>query len=253
MSLGTTRRRAEPDHGVSSAANRFRERALSNRRRPWLRALLVVASVALAALVGWLVWWSPVLAVDDVEVAGVTGAEARAVAELASVPEGTPLARVDTDALAARVRGRITVAEASVRRSWPATLRVEVVPRTAALVVRNPDGRLEVVDAEGVTFGVVRAAPAGIPVVTATGTRGTTREALVSSLALLRALPPRLAAEVSGIRVSSANLVTFTLGARTVVWGGGEQSPRKVAVLSALLRTKAKVIDVSAPDTPVTR
>src|SRR6187402_1235417 len=113
MSLGTTRRRAEPDHGVSSAANRFRERALSNRRRPWLRALLVVASVGLAALVGWLVWWSPVLAVDDVEVAGVTGAEARAVAELASVPEGTPLARVDTDAVATRVRGRITVAEAS--------------------------------------------------------------------------------------------------------------------------------------------
>ncbi len=253
MSLGTTRRHVQPDSGVSSAANRFRERALSNRRRPWLRALLVVATVAVAALVGWLVWWSPVLGVDDVEVAGVTGAEARAVAALASVPEGTPLARVDTDAVAARVRERVTVAEASVRRSWPGTLSVEVVPRTAALVVRNPDGRLEVVDAEGVTFGVVRAAPAGIPVVTATGSRGTTREALVSSLALLRALPPRLAADVSGIRVSSANLVTFTLGPRTVVWGGGEESPRKVAVLTALLRTKATVIDVSAPDTPVTR
>ena len=48
-------RRARPRRLLGSA-NRFRERALSNRRRPWLRALLVVAFVALAALVGWLVW-----------------------------------------------------------------------------------------------------------------------------------------------------------------------------------------------------
>ena len=96
------------------------------------------------------------LGVDDVEVSGVTGAEAAAVSELVAVPTGTPLARVDTDAVADRVRERITVAEVSVRRSWPGTLTVDVVPRTAALVVKNPQGRLEVVDAEGIAFAVVR-------------------------------------------------------------------------------------------------
>ena len=75
----------------------------------------------------------------------------------------------------------------------------------------------------------------------------------MASLALLDALPPELSGKVSGITVSSANLVTFTLGRRTIVWGGGEDSARKVAILSALLRTKATVIDVSAPGTPVTR
>ena len=50
--------------------------------------------------------------------------------------------------------------------------------------------------------------------------------------------------------MSSADLVTFTLGTRTVVWGSGEESPRKVAILRALLTTKAKVIDVSAPGHP---
>ena len=53
--------------------------------------------------------------------------------------------------------------------------------------------------------------------------------------------------------MSSANLITFTLGKRSVVWGSGEDSGRKVAILGALLETPAKVIDVSAPDTPVTR
>jgi cell division protein FtsQ len=252
MSLGTTRRHLD-DSGVASSANRFRERALSNRRRPWRRALLVVLAVAAAALVAWVVGWSTWLGVDDVEVTGVTGSEAAAVARLVDVPVGTPLARVDTEAVGARVRERVTVAEVSVRRSWPRTLTVEVVPRSAALVVRNPQGRLEVVDAEGISFGTVRAVPKGVPVVTATGVEGTTKEALLSSLALLDALPADLADSVSGIKVSSANLVTFTLGSRTVVWGSGEDSARKVAILTALLKTKAKVIDVSAPDTPVTR
>ena len=156
------------------------------------------------------------------------------------MPVGTPLARVDTEAVGARVRERVTVAEVSVRRSWPGTLTVEVVPRSAALVVRNPQGRLEVVDAEGVTFGTVRAVPKGVPVVTATGAEGTTREALLSSLALLEALPAELAGKVSGIKVSSANLITFTLGARTVVWGGGEDSARKVAILTALLQDQGE-------------
>lgn len=253
MSLGTTRRHLDGDHGVASSASRFRERALSNRRRPWRRALLVALAAAVVAALVWVVGWSTWLGLDRVEVTGVTGAEARAVAELVDVPVGTPLARVDTQAVGARVRERVTVAEVSVHRSWPGTLSVEVVPRAAALVVRNPQGRLEVVDAEGVTFGTVRTVPKGVPVVTATGSEGTTREALQASLALLEALPDGLAADVSGIKVSSANLITFTLGSRTVVWGGGEDSVRKVAILTALLATKAKVIDVSAPDTPVTR
>ncbi len=239
--------------GAASSANRFRERALSNRRRPWRRVLTWLAVLAAAAGLVWVVGWSHLLGVGDVEVSGVSGEEAVAVGELVAVPLGTPLARVDTDAVAARVRERITVAEVSVRRAWPTTLAVEVVPRTAALVVKNPQGALEVVDAEGVAFREVSTAPAGVPLVTATGSKGSTREALQSSLALLDALPADLADSVRAVTVSSADLVTFTLGSRTIVWGSGEDSPRKVAILRALLTTKAKVIDVSAPDTPVTR
>jgi cell division protein FtsQ len=251
MSLGTTPRTHHSD--VGAEANRFRDRALSSRRRWWRRVLLVLGGAAALALAGWVVGWSTLLGVDDVEVSGVTGAEQRAVADLVQVAPDTPLARVDTDAVASRVRSRITVAEVSVRRSWPGTLTVHVVPRTAALVVKNPQGQLEVVDPEGISFAVVRTAPKGIPVVTATGAQGMTPEALQSSLALLDALPSEIARQVTALTVSSADLVTFSLGRRTVVWGSGEESVRKVEILRALLRTKARAIDVSAPDTPVTR
>lgn len=252
MSLGTTPRTSERT-GASTSANRFRERALSNRRRPLRRALTWLTALAVLAGVGWVVGWSHLLGVRDVEVLGVTGEEASAISALVAVPTGTPLARVDTDAVAARVRERITVAEVSVRRAWPTTLAVEVVPRTPALVMKNPQGRLEVVDAEAVVFREVEKAPPGVPLVTAKGSKGTTPEALRSALALLEALPDDLATDVRAVTVSSADLVTFTLGSRTVVWGSGEDSPRKVVILRALLTTKAKVIDVSAPDTPVTR
>lgn len=253
MSIGTARSSTAAGRGATTTANRFRERALSHRRRPWRRALLGVLAVGVCALLGWVVGFSTALGVQHVEVSGVEGAEAAAVSELVAVAPGTPLLRVDTDAVGARVRERVTVAEVSVRRSWPRTLSVDVVPRTAALVMRNPEGQLEVVDATGVAFGVVKAAPKGVPVVTATGAAGTSRDALRASLALLDALPEDLASQVSAVRVSSANLVSFTLGSRTVVWGGGEDSARKATILSALLPTAAKVIDVSAPDTPVTR
>lgn len=252
MSLGTTRR-GPGGRDAAGEANRFRERALSHRRRSWWRWLRWLAGAGLVALVAWVVGWSTLLGVDDVEVSGVTGGESDAVAELARVPVGTPLARVDVAAVAERVRTRITVAEVSVRRSWPGTLSVDVVPRTAALVVKNPQGRLEVVDPDGISFAVVRVAPRGVPVVTATGARGMTPAALQSSLALLEALPADIADRVTSLTVSSADLVTFKLGSRTVVWGSGEASVRKVEILQALLRTKARVIDVSAPDTPVTR
>ncbi len=127
-----------------------------------------------------------------------------------------------------------------MRRSWPRTLVVDVVPRVPAIVVKNPRGRLQVVDATGVTFGEVAAAPRGVPVVTATGSRSMTPEALQAALALLRDLPEDLSARVSAVTVSSADLVTFTMRGRTVVWGGEDQHELKIRVLRALLTTKAR-------------
>ena len=253
MSLGTNTSSSRDTRGVASSATRFRERALARRRRPWRRVLVALTAVGVVAALVWLFGWSTVLGVRKVEVMGMEGAQAKAVAALVQVPDGTPLARVDTGAVAERVRGERRVAEVSVRRSWPGTLVVDVVARTPAIVVRNPQGQLEVVDATGVSFAVVKKAPAGVPVVTALGAQGTSRGALKAALALLDELPPELASDVSAVRVSSATLITFTLGARTIVWGGGEEAARKVEILRALLATDAKTIDVSAPDTPVTR
>lgn len=249
--MSTTR--TAPSVGLASSATRFRDRALENRRRPWRRALAALLASAVVAAAGYVAGWTDVLGVHRVTVTGVTGSEAREVLALVDVPTGTPLVRVDVEGVEAAVRARVTVAEVSVRRAWPRTLEVDVVPRSAAIVVRDPEGRLRVVDATGVAFGTVRTAPEGVPVVTATGAAATSPEAMKTALAFLDALPDDLEKKVTAVRVSSANLVTFTMGRRTVVWGGERDGDLKVRVLRTLLTTKAGVIDVSAPTTPVTR
>lgn len=239
--------------GRTQGHPRFQERALQRRRRPWLRALWTLVALAFVGGLVWLTFWSPVLAVRSVEVTGVTGADRAAVTGLVRIPTGTPLARVDLEAVEERVRSRRTIAEVSVERGWPSTLRVRAVPRQPALVLKNPQGQLEVVDATGLSYATVTTPPPGVPVVTAASSKGTTKEALEAALSMVHTLPPNLADQVGSITLSTANLVSFTLGDVKVVWGGADEADRKLAIVTALLPTEPEVIDVSAPDTPVTR
>jgi cell division protein FtsQ len=209
--------------------------------------------VAVASLLVWLVGFSPVLAVRSVEVVGVPDSEVAAIKALAKVPSGEPLARVDTDAVADRVAERATLADVSIERSWPSTLVIHASPRVPFLVVKNPQGQLKVVDGSGVAYAEVNRAPKGVPVVTAASDAALSRDALAAAVSVVRVLPSTLQHRVSSVTVSSANLVTLTVGSTTVVWGGVAEPERKLAIVTALLKHQHRVIDVSAPSTPVTR
>ena len=80
------------------------------------------------------------------------------------------------------------------------------------------------------------------------------RDALLAAVAVVKVLPAPLQRQVTDVTVvSGANLVTLRVRGTTVVWGGVSQPEKKLTVMSALLKSHPKVIDVSAPDTPVTR
>lgn len=246
---------AERQTGVRSSRARFERRARTARRRLWRAWALGLLLAALSAALVWVVAFSSVLAVTGVRVDGVSGDEAVAVRGIADDALGTPLARVDLSAIERRVSERKAIAEVTVERSWPRTLVVHAAPRTPAIVLKNPDGQLEVVDAAGVAYGTVGDRPAGVPLVNASTAAGVTPDALSAALSVVRSLPPELAHSVSDITVSSANLVTFSHGRTEVVWGGADQAQLKVRILQALLRTKPlpTLIDVSAPETPVSK
>ena len=117
-------RRVRGDGGprrLPSARVRFEQRAHAARRRPWVLVGTAVAILTLMGGLGWVVWASPVLVVDEVVVTGLDGADRDAALTAAAVPIGEPLARVDSAAVAQRVGSLPIVKRAVVTRSWPRT------------------------------------------------------------------------------------------------------------------------------------
>ena len=90
---------------------------------------MAVVAVLVAGL--WLVEMSPVLAARTVRVEGVPASVVPGIRDRADVPVGTPLARLDTDAIAQRVIEAGTLAEVTVARSWPRTVVIRASLRAA--------------------------------------------------------------------------------------------------------------------------
>src|SRR5262249_19205916 len=85
----------------------------------------------------------------------------------AGVKLHTPLIRVDTAAVARRVDKITQVQSASVRRSWPSSIVIAVVPRTPTFLVRAGHG-YDVIDTYGVVLGRSARPRAGLVLLKAT-------------------------------------------------------------------------------------
>lgn len=227
-------------------AERAREQRRAHRRVLLRRAGWVVGALAPFALVGWLLLASPWLVVDTVVVTGERRVTAAAVLQVADVRLGVPLARVDTSAVAARVRGLGPVLSVSVRRRWPGTLEVRVVEREpVAAVGRAPSFTL--LDATGARLGTARVLPAGL-VRLGVAHPGPEDAATRAALTVLQSLPRVVRSHVAAVRATGPEHVTLVLrDGRTVVWGGVGEGAAKAAALVPLLRLPGDVYDVSTP------
>lgn len=235
----------------TSLPHRAAERGRARRRSRLVGVLTTLLVLALLLGAGWLLLGSDALGVDRVRVTGVQRLTAADVEAHARIAKGTPLARLDTDAVAERVTALAAVREVDVVRRWPGTVEIAVRERTPAAVLREGTGWL-LVDRTGVAFARERRRLAGLPVLDAAADAG--RAELRSALDVLDSLPAAVRADVREVSVASAEEVTLRLSkGRSVVWGSTERAERKAAVLTVLLSRKASVYDVSAPDTPTTR
>ncbi|MFF8812074.1 cell division protein FtsQ/DivIB [Streptomyces pactum] len=231
-------------------------------RRPDRRTvvLALVAAVLLGGAGTWVVYGSGWLRAERVTVTGTRALTPAAVREAAEVPLDTPMASVDTGAVADRLRSRLPrVAEVDVVRSWPHTIRLEVTERKAVAVIRS-GRRYTEVDREGVRFATSAKAPAGVPVLaldTGAATPSTRRfgadRLRREGVRVAVALPAPVRRDARVVRVRSYDSITVELaGDRTVMWGSGERGAAKARALTALLKAvpEGRHFDVSAPSAP---
>jgi cell division protein FtsQ len=233
--------------------NAARPRVRSRRRRRV--ALGVLALAAIVAGAAWVLLGSRLLAVRSVVVTGTRLVPQSEVLAAAGIKQGTPLIRVNTAQVAARVETIRQVQSARVTRSWPDRMVIAVRERTPALAVPAPGGGFDLVDPDGVIVQWAARRPAGFPVyITA---------AVISSLrgdpdvwaaaTVLGDLPARLRASVILVTAPSPEQVTLRLThGVTVLWGGTGDARQKAEELGVLMPTHASYYDVSAPGSAVT-
>ncbi|MGH8885358.1 MAG: cell division protein FtsQ/DivIB [Egibacteraceae bacterium] len=238
--------------------------------------LLAVAAAALAR--------SPLFAVTEVRLVGVSGKQAVEVRELMPIALGENLLTADLGHVERRLEGLPWIRSARAIRHPPSAVEIRVETRQPAAVVRL-EGALWTVDAEGVVL-----APGGKPglveidgpnsVLPGVGT-ATSDAAVRNALAVHTALPSRLSHAVDrydapserGLRLhlvlpelsgasppapatSSSSSSPLPPGI-WVRFGTDERSDEKARVLDALLeqirRASGRIveIDVRAPDNPV--
>jgi cell division protein FtsQ len=231
--------------------------ARSKRKRYFIGGALVLGVVTLV----YLMFWSPVLRVQEVKVVGARHTTSEQIAEVAGLDTSDNLLRISTGAIAARAEELPWVKKADVDRMLPGTVRVRITERTPALLLSLASGEWTI-DASGVVLEEGEAVK-GLPVLTGVEVGGVTpgdrlqteeaRDALIS----FKALPAAMRKDVAAVLAPTRERISFSLVTHTVVrFGAAERLDAKNKVLRALLaRLRSEhvtpaYIDVRVPTNP---
>lgn len=240
------------------------------------RWVLLCAVLTLVSAVVWLLFASPWLALESVQVQGNSTVLADQVHQQVQPQLGVPLARLDTQQMAKQVLSIPEVAQAQLTRHWPHTVIITIRQRHAVARTDEPVSRL--VDEQGVAFSAAPAdaqlpvvsvslAPGQPPVWGQMGQRPDQQDPAVvraRRLAVSTALQvgaalrtvPQLGASVRQVQVVDGQAVVQLSDSRQVIWGDDSEGEAKVKALLALVQpgsptSSANTFDVRTPDFPV--
>lgn len=222
---------------------------------------MLVGAAAVAALVGagWGATRSPLLDVDRVVVDGATRTGAAAVQAAAGVGRGRAMLDVVEGEAARRVRGLPWVLRATVRREWPATVRIHVDERSAVAVTRHDAGGWALLDLSGRVLERVAEPPPGLAALEGVPAAGAPGSSLgppaAPALVVAGSLGPHLGPRVAAVATAPEG-VELRLHPHGVVRLGPpdavEEKLRSVrTVLTTVDPRTVATLDVRDPATPV--
>lgn len=212
------------------------------------RRLALAAVAALAAGIVYAVWFASVFDVRTVRVFGTHYISRSEVLAAARITLGEPLARVRTAEVESRVAGLRTVASVDVRRGFPHAVVIDVHERVAIAAAAGANDSWWLVDKTGTQFLNVPVKPARLLAV-----EGYTERFRGIGARTAARFPTWLQRRVASVTVYAPEDVRLRMkSGKEVRWGGESRAERKAEVLFALLRIRARLYDVSAPDAPAT-
>ena len=120
----------QTDHG---------SRARHTYRRYLVRLGALAAAIAALAIAAVIVYNSSLFTIESVSVSGAEHLTASDMQQLAGVPAGPPLLRVDAAGIKENLKKDAWVADAKVKRAFPNTLQIDITERTITAVVEVPN------------------------------------------------------------------------------------------------------------------
>jgi cell division septal protein FtsQ len=214
--------------------------------------------VLLFSTATYLLAWSPVFVVKDIEITGApTSDSSKAISKALAITTGEKLARVEPRSLQRRLDSFDWISDVNISRDWiNRKVSIEISSRTP-IALFNPDTSLQTtIDTTGKVFRLPGGAPNSLPRVQAA-----TPESGVAAIDLFTELPESFRSEITlmNVRSSGSFEVSYSYKSRQIqiAWGDGKESALKVEVATKLLalpeNSKIRFIDVSAPYAPIVR
>lgn len=242
-------------HQPNELADRRNELKRAKSRAVWTRIVMALSTVIVVATIVWVVFFSPVFALNPqkITVDGTTE-EVSAEEVIAHVRPwaGVPLPRLSTSQLAQRVEEIVVVHTATVTRSWPNGVAIALTLRTPEYA-QYRDAQWAILDSEGVELSIQADRPtelAGIEI----SAGEELRSRAIAMISAVRTDIDSALAEQIDTYVSDGHTVEMrTVNGPLIKWGDASQSALKAQTVLVLLEQRpSQVYDVSTPTRPVT-
>lgn len=251
----------KPARPASTQMKRKR-RSMSHKRRRQMRRRqrrVTAIGAVLGVFIIWLVLrFAPVpfgsIAVDGNETMSVDD-----VYHSSGVYSYVNVVQLSPDDIQQRLAGDLRIAEVTVRREFPATIRISITERKPAVVIATMYG-FAYVDKDGVVMDI-QPRIEGISVPMLTGKRMDTLllgeeikdPAVCASLIYLQHLSPEVAARVAEINVgNNDNIIAYTSDSLPVHLGTGDNPAERADITAELLeQIREYHMDVRYIDTNV--
>lgn len=228
----------------------------ARRRQVWRHRFVVIGAVAAVLVIGAVLWFSPLLALNKVNVEGSKLVDHEQVSEsVLGSNVDTPLPRVRPGAVEKSVLKEFPRAkEASVHYAGPRSLSITITDRDPVLAITTTDG-YELFDDEAVNLGTVEKAPKGVTVLeeSAGAPDQKTVTAVIRFMAELR---PQLRSDLASIHAKDeknlAGVIDTGEAKAKVAFGDSTSASLKMRTALQLAADGRTDIDVSVPSVPVT-
>lgn len=238
---------------LSPEARRF---VAASRQRK-IVALIISSSFGLLIALILATMFTPLLAVEKLEVTGTHRINQKTVLKALAGEIGVPLPMVNPGQISRSLEPFALVDSFSVISLPPHTLRIAITERQPICVV-TVAGVDYLYDPAGVR--IAQAGPSdNYPRIAIVGDPKGSVE-YTAAIDVLLSLPSNLLGQVASVDAKSKDDVSMRLrgnAGQRIVWGDGSQSVLKSKVLAALIKNQKKsdyvTFDVSSPSAPVVR